>query len=225
MKIISVGGSIIIPQTGFDIPFLKKFRSLILRQVEKGERFILVVGGGATCRYYQDAAKKVVNLTDEELDWIGINATIYNSQFVRMLFGDLAHSEVITNPNKKIKTDRPIIMAAGWQPGCSSDNDAVLLAKTYGVKEILNLSNIEYVYDKDPKKFKNAIRIEQIDWKSFRRDIVGYDWKPGKNAPFDPTASGEAEKLGLKVAIVKGTDLKEVDKAIKGEKFRGTLIG
>ncbi len=73
IKIISVGGSIIIPKTGFDIPFLKKFRQLILRQIKKGERFILVIGGGAICRKYQDAAKQIVSLSDTDLDWIGIH--------------------------------------------------------------------------------------------------------------------------------------------------------
>ena len=57
-------------------------------------------------------------------------------------------------------------------------------------------------FDKDPNKFKNAKKITEIDWKTFRRDIVGYEWIPGKNAPFDPTASGTAEKLGLKVSIL-----------------------
>jgi uridylate kinase len=50
LKIISVGGSIVIPKTGFDIPFLKKFRQLIINEVKRGSRFILVIGGGATGR-------------------------------------------------------------------------------------------------------------------------------------------------------------------------------
>ena len=44
-KILSVGGSIIIPKTGFDISFLKKFRNLILTEIKKGNKFILVIGG------------------------------------------------------------------------------------------------------------------------------------------------------------------------------------
>jgi uridylate kinase len=85
LKILSVGGSIIIPKTGFDIPFLKKFRAMILDRIKKGDRFILVIGGGATCRQYQDAAKQVVKMSDEELDWLGIHTTIYNAIFVRFL--------------------------------------------------------------------------------------------------------------------------------------------
>lgn len=224
LKIISVGGSIIIPKTGFDIPFLKKFRTFILNEVKKGTKFILVIGGGATCRQYQQAAKKVTKLSNTDLDWIGIHTTIFNAQFVRFLFKDHAYKEVIRDPSHKIKTNKPIIIGAGYEPGHSTDMDAVLLAETYGAKEIINLSNIECVYDKDPSKYKNAKKIHEIDWKSFRKDIVGNSWDPGKNAPFDPIASKKAKKLGLKVSILKGTNLKEVKNVLQGKKFVGTTI-
>ena len=224
VKIISVGGSIIIPKTGFDIKFLKKFRSLILRHVKKGTRFILVVGGGYTCREYQDAAKKVVKLTNEDLDWLGIHTTVFNAQFVKMLFKGYAHKDVIRNPTEKVKTSKPIVVAAGWKPGASTDMDAVLLAKTYGAKELINLSNIEYVYDKDPNKYKSAKKIKEIDWKTFRKEVVGYKWKAGANKPFGVPASTEAQKLGLKVSILKGTNLREVENVLSGKRFRGTVI-
>lgn len=222
-KIISVGGSIVIPKTGFDIPFLKKFRQLILNEVKRGNRFILVIGGGATARQYQGAAESVVRMSNTDLDWIGIHSTIFNAQFVRMLFKDHAYGDVVTNPTKKVKTTKPIILAAGWKPGCSTDKDAVLLAKTYGVKEMINLSNISYVYDKDPNKYKDAKKIEHMDWGTLRA-LVGSSWDPGLSAPFDPIAAKEAESLGLTVSILDGTNLKEVGKAIRGQKFQGTII-
>ena len=224
MKIISVGGSIIIPKTGFNIPFLKKFRQLILSEVKKGTKFVLIIGGGATCRQYQDALKKTVRIKDVDLDWMGIHTTMVNAQFVKLLFQDDAYKDVITDPRKKLKTNKPIIIAAGYKPGWSTDMDAVLMAKAYGAKDVINLSNIDYVYDKDPAKFKGAKKIEETDWKTFRRDVVGNTWDPGKNAPFDPIASREAQKLGLKVSILKGTNLPEVRKVLVGKKFKGTVI-
>jgi len=223
-KVLSVGGSIIIPKTGFDVKFLKKFRALILSRVKKGEKFVLVIGGGATCRQYQKAAKEVMNLSDKDLDWLGIYTTWYNAEFVRLLFGKYAYDKIVLNPTNKLITNKPIILAGGWKPGCSTDKDAVLLAKNFGAKEVINLSNIEYVYDKDPNKFSDAKKIEKISWKDFRKNIVGYKWVPGKNVPFDPIASGLAEKLGLKVSILKGTDLGEVEKVLSGKKFKGTLV-
>jgi len=223
-KILSVGGSIIIPKTGFDVGFLKKFKNLILTRVKKGEKFILVIGGGATCRNYQEVAKQVTKLSNTDLDWLGIHTTWYNAELVRLLFGKYAYSEVIKDPTKKIKTSRSIIIAGGWKPGCSTDKDAILLAKNFNAKEVINLSNIEYVFDKDPNKFSDAQKIEKISWKDFRKNVVGLKWVPGANLPFDPIASGLAEKLKIKVSILKGTDLKEVANVLGGKKFKGTVV-
>ena len=46
-------------ETQFDIKFLKEFRKLILNFVKKGNKVILICGGGNTAREYQAAAKKV----------------------------------------------------------------------------------------------------------------------------------------------------------------------
>jgi uridylate kinase len=223
-KIISIGGSIIIPKTGFDIEFLKKFRKLIVDEIKQGGRFILVVGGGATCRQYQNALKAVIPMTSEQLDWLGIYSTQFNARFVQMMFSGIAHLEIITDPTKKIKTTKSLIIGAGWKPGCSTDTDAVYLARTYGAKEIVNFTNIDYVYDKDPRTHADAQKLEHISWKEMRK-IVGDTWSPGTNAPFDPIASKLAEKLGLKVFFAEGTDLGEVKKVLQGKKFKGTIIG
>src|SRR3989339_587180 len=128
-KVLSVGGSIIIPKTGFDTEFLKKFRALILSRVKKGDKFVLVVGGGATCRQYQKAAVDVAKLSSTDLDWLGIKTTWFNAEFVRLLFGNYAHKFIVTNPTERLTTEKSIIVAGGWKPGCSTDKDAVLLAK------------------------------------------------------------------------------------------------
>ncbi len=223
-KVLSVGGSIIIPKTGFDTVFLKKFFALILNRVKAGDRFVLVIGGGATCRQYQNAARAVAGLSDAKLDWLGCASTWFNAEFVRLLFGSYAYKTIVTNPTEKLTTEKPIIIAGAWKPGSSTDKEAVLLAKTFGAKEVINLSNIDYVFDKDPNKFSDAKKIEKISWKDFRKNIVGYKWVPGANVPFDPIASGLAEKNKLTVKIVNGKNLVEVKNVLGGKKFKGTTI-
>lgn len=222
--IISLGGSIIIPKTGFDIAFLKRFRQLILSEIRHDRRFIIIVGGGATARAYQEALRNALGrVTNEQLDWIGVHATVLNAQFVRLLFGDHAHHEVQMDPAKKIKINKPIIIGSGWKPGWSSDYDAVLAAKTYGAREVINLTNIDYVYDKDPTKSKNIKPITRISWRDYRA-MVGDRWYPGSNAPFDPIAARAAAGSRLTVKIVNGRDLPSVRRAIRGETFKGTTI-
>lgn len=223
-KVLSVGGSIIIPQNGFDVEFLKGFRKLILKHIKKGDRFIIVIGGGATCREYQTAARLVAKPSHDDLDWIGISMTHTNAMFVRVLFDGLAYPETLVDPTQKVKTSKPILLAGGWKPGFTTDHSAVKLAETYGVKEVYNLSNISYVYNKDPKKYPNAVKIEKTNWEHFCSKIVPAKRTPGMNTPFDPMASKLAKKLKLKVSFVDGRNLPEVEKALSGKKFEGTVV-
>lgn len=220
--VLSLGGSLIVPDE-VDSGFLKKFINLISERVKKGDRFIIVCGGGGVNRKYNNAAKKIKQLSNEELDWIGIHATRYNANFLRILFGELAYKDIVTNPYKKIETDKPVIIGSGYEPGWSSDYDAVYLAKTHGIKNMANLSNIDYAYDKDPKEFSDAKKIKAISWADFRL-IVGDKWEPRMNKPFDPIASREAQKLGLEVVILNGKKLANLEKYLNGEKFNGTII-
>lgn len=221
--VLSLGGSLIAPKEGFDLQFLKGFKSLILKFVKKGCHFIIVCGGGQTARSYQAIARQLGELTAEDIDWIGIHATRLNAHFLRTIFRKWAHPIVVKDPTRKLQWTEPILIGSGWKPGWSTDYDAVKLAELYGAKVVLNLSNIEYVYDKDPRKFKNAKKLTKVSWADFRK-IVGDKWNPGANLPFDPVASAEAEKAGLRVVVMKGNNLKEVEKAALGQKFKGTLI-
>ena len=114
-------------------------------------------------------------------------------------------------------------MAGGWEPGCSTDFDAVLIAKNFSAKTVINLSNIDYVYNKNPKEFPDARPIEKISWKDYRK-MFGGPWTPGFNSPFDPVAAKEAEKLKMRVIIANGKNLENLEKILKGKKFVGTEI-
>ena len=220
--VISLGGSIIIPKTGFDPRFLRNFVKMILGFKNK-YRFILVCGGGNTARLYQGAAKQVGKTQTNELDWIGIYSTRLNGRLMQALFSKSAHDELVIDPTKSQKWQTQVMIAAGWKPGFSTDYDAVLLAKKYSADTVINLSNIDYVYDKDPRFNKDAKRLENVDWTRFQK-IVGTKWIPGANVPFDPIATTLARKNKMKVLFVKGNTLTEVKKAITGKKIKGTVI-
>ena len=53
--------------------------------------------------------------------------------------------------------------------------------------------------------------------------MIGKKWEPGLNAPFDPVASKEAEKLKIKVFVV-GRDLNNLENLLNGKKFKGSTI-
>lgn len=196
---------------------------IVAAQVRVHKKFIIIAGGGKTARRYAQAARDLRMLNRDDLDWLGIHATRLNAHLLRTVFRRLAHPEIVTNPYRPQKTNKPIIIAAGYRPGFSTDLDAVVLAHKYGVKTILNLSNIDYVYDRDPRKYKNANPLKRMNWREFRK-LVGNKWDPGLNAPFDPVASKLAQKLGLKVVILNGRALSNLRNYFIGKPFRGTVI-
>lgn len=220
--IVSLGGSIIVPEE-INAKFLKKFRKLILSFIKKGNRVVLVCGGGNTNQEYLTAARRIAKISNRNLDWIGIRATKLNAELLRAVFGDTAYGEVLMNPTRKVKTNKKIIIASGWKPGWSTDFDAVLWAKTFGAKRVINLSNIYYVYDKDPRKYKHAKPIKNISWKAFLQQFGGA-WKPRMHKPFDPIASKKAKQQGIMVIISKGTDIRNVKRILENKKFKGTVI-
>jgi uridylate kinase len=220
--VVSVGGSLIVPDQ-IDVDFLSRFKALVIEKVQGGHSFTIIAGGGKIARRYQEAANAVTPLSRHDLDWIGIHSTRLNAQLLRNIFVGYAHPQVIKNPTIDIDAEEPIIIAAGWQPGCSTDYDAVLMAKNLGAQKLVNLSNIDYVYTADPKKDPAATKIERTTWKEFRT-LIPAEWDPGMSSPFDPIAAKEAESLGLEVAIINGKKLEEFSKYLDGLPFIGTVI-
>lgn len=225
MIVISVGGSLIVPDS-IDTLFLSSLKNLIEDQVAShGRRFIIIAGGGKTARRYQEAAGAVSNLDPEDLDWMGIHATRLNGHLLRTIFRDSAHPVMITNPDEVIDVPKhaDLVIAAGYRPGASTDLRAVQIAKRVKAHKLINLSNIDYVYTADPRKDKDATRIEDTTWAVFRK-LIPDEWSPGLSSPFDPVAAREAESLNMEVAIINGENLVEVEHYMNGEPFVGTRI-
>ncbi|MCP4667333.1 MAG: UMP kinase [Deltaproteobacteria bacterium] len=218
--VLSLGGSIIAPEN-IDTGFLIKLKDLMYQSFNH-HRFIIICGGGKICRVYQDAAKTVGEISKNDLDWIGIRATRLNAELVRSCFGADAYEKVIHDPDEEMNTDKRIIVGAGFKPGSSTDLRAVQLANRLGAIEVINMSNIDYVYSADPKTDSSAQKISSMSWPEFRK-LVGDAWDPGMHMPFDPIASRMAEQSGLKVIII-GKDTGNLEKVLRGEAFQGTTI-
>lgn len=231
--VASIGGSIICPKEP-DVEFLAQFSTKIKDWLNRNpeERLVLVAGGGAPARVYQKAFRDVLAETGETVgreryeksqDWLGIRATRLNAQLLKEIFGDLCRDEIVLNPEGVIHFTGRILVGNGYRPGYSSDRNAVVLAKALRADTVINLSNIEKVYDDDPKKNPEAKPLDEISWTGFRK-MVGETWMPGMNVPFDPIASKLAEEAGIRVICAKGTDIENTMAILNGKEFVGTII-
>lgn len=220
--VISLGGSLIVPDE-INVDFLKDFVSLIIEYTEKGYNFLIITGGGKICRKYNNSLRQITNPSDENLDWLGIASTRLNAELLRICFADLAYEKIVLNPEFIPQTDKPIIVGGGWKPGNSSDLAAVYGAKSVGAKKIINITNIDCVYDKDPKINSDAKPIYKMTWQEYEK-LFPESWNPGINIPFDTVAAAESKSLGYEIIIMNGNNIENLKHYLDDKEFVGTVI-
>lgn len=221
--VISLGGSIAFPEN-LNIAFIKNFYLFIKKEIKRGNKFIIVAGGGNITRKYQEAAGKISRVSSEDKDWIGIHATRLNAHLLRTIFKREANPIVFDNRFKITNFGRyPIIIASGWRPGWSTDYVAVQIAVDFKITSVINLGKAAYVYTADFEKYPYANPIEKISWKSYL-DLIPQKWIPGLHAPVDPVAARLAKRKDIKVIVVSGYDFNNLRNTLKGKNFRGTIL-
>lgn len=226
VKVLSLGGSIVMPDE-VDTQFLKAFRSVVDAYLEEDGRrkLIVVVGGGKLARIYQKALREIDPDADhDEQDWIGISATHLNARLLKAVFSSHCADPVVTDPTDVPAFTGRVLVGAGWKPGFSTDYDAVLLAERFNAELVVNLTNIEKIYTADPRIDSSAAPIDHISWSEYKK-IVGDEWTPGKNAPFDPRATSRAAELHLRVVSAAGSNTANTAAVLRDEPFVGTTIG
>lgn len=209
--VMSLGGSVIVPDR-INVAFLKQFSRLLQRTPG---RFVISTGGGKTARDYINAARRFTT-EKETVDLTGIAATALNAQLVAATLPDAV---VVHNPSVRAKFGR-FLVSHGWLAGSSSDYDAVLLSRAYATGTIINITNVPYIYDKDPKKHKNARPLKELTWSQALRILPV--WESGAHAPFDPIAGRLAQKLGKEVIVLKS--IANLKKCLESKPFEGTRI-
>jgi len=228
--VVSLGGSIIAPD-GVDVAFLRAFRSSILGYLaeDAGRRLILVCGGGRVCRDYQRAYRDVMAQGErtagsaEAQDWIGVAATRVNAELVRQIFAPHCPDPVVLDPTAVSLFTGRILVGGGWKPGFSSDFDAVVLAERFSAGTVLNLSNIDRVYTADPRKDPSARPLDRTTWDELIA-LIGEEWVPGLNAPFDPVAAKRARDARLTCVVAAGRDVGNTAAILGGRPYVGTTI-
>lgn len=221
--VLSLGGSLIIPND-VDVKFLKQFKKIILKNSRK-HKFLVGCGGGSIARKYISALRKE-GLDVKHQSLAGISATRMNARFMSYFF-NIEPKQGIPNTKemlKKYSKGQNIVFfgALEYKPKQTSDSTAAGIAKQY--KTIfINLTNVTGLYDKDPRKHKNAKLISKISWKDFDNIANASKYTPGQHFVLDQTASKIILNNKITTYIL-GQDLKQLENVLKGKKFRGTLV-
>jgi uridylate kinase len=223
VKVLSLGGSLIVPNE-INLRFLRRFRRIIQKNLER-YKFVIVCGGGSVARKYIHALseERKDNFTQ---DLAGISVTRLNARFMSYFFG-IDPKKGIPHDMRAVKNlllRNNIVFCGGlrYSPEQTSDSTAVRLAN-YLKTDFINLTNVKGLYDKNPRKSKNARFIPKATIEEFNKIVMEIESKPGMHAPVDHTAMKIIRKNKIKTTII-GDDVKQLDNLLNGKEFVGSVI-
>lgn len=222
--VISLGGSQIIKDGEIHLSFLNKFKKIILKH-SKTKMFVIVCGGGSVSRMYIEALRKA-GKNDKLQSFAGISITRHNARFMSYFF-DNENEEGIPHSIKELESmlSRKNIIFCGaleYHPDQTSDSTAAQIASHFN-SLFINITNINGLYNKNPKEYRDAKFIPKISWKEFFIMAHKMKFKPGQHFVLDQGASKIIMYKKIKTIIV-GSNLNNLDKVLMGKKFTGTTV-
>ncbi len=226
MKIvISIGGSILAPD-GADYEYIKKFSSVIRDFTKNDEDEIgIVVGGGKIARKYIESARKF-GADNFFADLIGINATHLNARILIAALSDISNLEpckTITDAEKEMKNNKVVIMG-GTHPGHTTDGVAAMLAEYIKADLFVIATSTDYVYTKDPRKYKDAKKLENLSFDELIKISGQIEMGAGSSTVVDLVAANIMKRSDMKTIVLHAGDVENLRCALRGEKFFGSVI-
>ncbi len=222
--VLSIGGSSINPEGKPDIKFLKNIARVLRKS--KNE-FGIVTGGGNTARSYARAAREL-GASEYDADSVAIIATKQNAHVLIAALGDIAHPNVpmtFERARMDLGGKRKVVVMGGTIPGITTDSDSALLAEAVGAKRLVNISNVEGIYDSDPRTNPRAKKFSRLTYNQLIALAVESDKrKAGTHFVFDMLACKLIARSGIETHFVSCRNMKDIENAIEGKKHSGTVV-
>lgn len=221
--VFSLGGSLLNTAQGIDKAFLERMARLLMASPHS---FGIVTGGGYRARQYADAVRARGG-NEFEADEAAIEATKENAKALIGGLGKKACPKVCeTFDEARTAAKRyGIVVMGGTIPGITTDADAVLLAEALHAARVINISNVDAIYDSDPRKNKDAKKFSKMAHAQLIELAVRSDErKAGTHFVFDLLACKLAARSKMEVHFVGGKDWGDLEKAIDGKAHGGTLV-
>ncbi len=222
--VLSIGGSSINPTGEPDVAYVKTLAKIIR---ESKCRIGIVTGGGSSARAYAKAAR-ALGAGEFEADTIAIVSTKQNAG---LIIAGLRAEGVEVHPNvletfemARGANERCVVMG-GTIPGITTDSDSVLLAEAIGATRLVNISNVDAIYDSDPRKNPKAKKFSKMTHKELISLAVGSDKRTaGTHFVFDMLACKLIARSKIETHFVNGAKLDDVKNAIEGKMHGGTIV-
>jgi uridylate kinase len=218
--VVSIGGSVVLSDEE-NVDFLRQLTAL-LKKISTQYTLYVIVGGGRIARRYIELGRKL-GFNEDTLDLIGIDVTRVNARIIAFLLG-VSNTEIPHSTDDALRIHTPIVVMGGTDPKHSTDTvGAELAEKTHAVR-FVNATNVDGIYDKDPKKYADAKQLREVPIDHLIKQY-GTTWDAaGKNIFMDEPALAIIKRAKIPTFVVNGRRLDELEKAIRGQPFDGTTI-
>jgi uridylate kinase len=212
--VIKIGGSLFFTNDKeINLELLNKFLEIIK---SKGtyETIVLVCGGGVLAREYIQKAK-MVNANNSICDLLGIKIASINGDLLIAILGKSAYPQV-PKDMKELSVallNNKIIVMGGLQPGQSTTSVAIEVAEYIDADVLVILTDVDGIYDKNPKKYADAKFFQKMTFSMLRALILEKSdddqAAAGEYRIFDAVSLQLLKRSHLKVIVMSGKDLTE----------------
>lgn len=220
--VIRVGGSVVASPVNTEL--IGEYVDLLKRLQKLGHKIVLVVGGGTLAREFIQYAKGL-DLKEAEQDEVAISVSRLIAQLFMLKLGASGIGMVPTSLDdvrKKVETGKIIVMG-GLKPGMTTDAVAAIAAEKTKANLMVKATDQEGVYTSDPRKHKNAEKIDRLSFEDLTRLFEQNKHRAGIHQIIDPEAVKILRTSRTKTIVVSGFKPENVSLAIEGKRI-GTVI-
>ena len=228
--VIKIGGSLLFSEgKTINSKRITEFCNIVKNNKEY-DSIVIVCGGGIVAREYIDVIR---DFTQNEAlcDLIGIDISRINSLLIISNLKEFAYPQVpksIEELSIAILTHKIVVMG-GLQPGQSTTSVAIEVAEYIYANKLIILTDVEGIFDKDPKLFKDAKLIKNLSYDKLREIILqssgAKQAAAGEYRIFDAVSLQILKRSKITVMVISGKKLIQFKKFWNNEKeIIGTTI-
>ncbi|MEM0128357.1 MAG: UMP kinase [Thermoplasmatales archaeon] len=216
VPVISLGGSIFSKDGQV---YLDEF----IERIRDEGSYAIIVGGGPLARE-KIAWLRKMGVGEYQLDIVGIHFTRINALSLSLALGGLVEiPETINSAVRDLQLYGKVVMG-GTEPGHTTDAVSLLLAEAIGAKSVVNVTDIDALYDRRPG-IPGAKKIRSASFSDVAAMILAEKRGAGSNFPIDALSLNIAQRSNITIKIVSFKDMDNVFACLMGKKFNGTAIG
>jgi uridylate kinase len=220
--VLRIGGSVVASPVNTEL--MRKYAELLKNLRMDHHEIAAVVGGGKLAREFI-AVVKDLELTEQAQDEIAISVSrLYAQLFIKIL-GDEGCGKVVTTLDEAAGclAKGKIIVMGGLKPGITTDAVAALVAERINADLLVKGTDQDGVYDKDPRKHKDAIKLDHLFLEDLCQILELDKHEAGMHQVIDPVAIEVLMRRKVKLVVVNGFNPENVLAAVNGENV-GTII-